>query len=567
MVPRGKGATVSGGEDDLELRVRYARALEHMTEVLLTEADIPQVLEALARITGETLQVDRSLIYEVRLEEQLAIALSEWLNPEVAVTATRATYPLALFAGGDREAQRTHSWLESHDEQPHPAMVEDGSAPILHGQMAIRSLLWFPFDFRKDGYYLLVFNQVTHRRAWLDHELEFLRIATRHAALALMQIGLQLERAESQRALLEAQKAESISLLAGGVAHDFNGLLGIVLGIVGRVRAALGPEHVLSSQLRDAERAAREAADLAKHLLAYAGGGQIVVEVVDLASLVEEMQDLLRAAVGHVPLRVVTERGCAVRGDAGQLRQVVMNLVMNAAEAIDDPAAGGITVTVRRDETGGEGPRTLIEVRDEGRGMTPEVQRRMFEPFFTTKKFGRGLGMAAVSGIVRSHGGRLDVLSAPGAGATLTATFPAVPTAEVRPLATGSTVVSEGTLLLVDDSDNFRVMCAALLRDLGYRTLEAASGEQAVALLLANQDEIVAVVLDWTMPAPGGAETFQRLRAIRADVPIVVMSGYLEGGGTELLRQGPTAFIEKPFTAEGLGEALRAAFNARDPAA
>jgi signal transduction histidine kinase/ActR/RegA family two-component response regulator len=546
-------------DSELEHRLTYARALEHMTEVLLTESDTPRVLEALARITCETLDVDRSLIYDVRLLEEQVVALCEWLNPAVDVTPTKGTYPLSAFAGGDREARRTRSWMESHSEQPHPALVDDGSAPVLHGQMSIRSLLWFPFDFREAGYYVLVFNQVTHRRVWLPHEIEFLRIATRHAALALMQIQLQAERAESQRVLLETQKAASISLLAGGVAHDFNGLLGIVLGVVGRARASLGPGHPLSSSLRDAERAAREAAHLATQLLAYAGGGRFVVETLDLAALVDEMQDLLRAAAGNVTVHFTNDGPSLVSGDAGQLRQVLVNFVVNAAEAIDEGVAGEIYVSVTRDPTDGDSSNVLLEVRDNGRGMAPEVQARIFEPFFTTKSFGRGLGLAAVSGIVRSHSGQLRMRSAPDQGTTLSASFPAVATAQApRAAAPPSAEGTAGaTLLLVDDSDNFRRMCASLLADLGYRTLEAGSGQVAVEVLTSHAHEIDAVVLDWTMPAPGGAETFLLLRSIRADLPIVIMSGYLEGDATELLRTGAAGFIEKPFTVEALGDVLR----------
>jgi len=322
-----------------DLESRYARALEHMTEVLLTETDSARVLEGLVRITGETLNADRSLIYEARLATSEAVGWCEWLNPAVKVTATKATYPLAAFSGGDEHLRRTRAWMESHADAQHPAFVGDGSASVLHGrgprQMSIQSLLWFPFDFRESGYYILAFNQVTHRRVWSAREIDFLRIATRHAVLALMQIGLQAERAESQRTILEAQKAESIAVLAGGVAHDFNGLLGIVIGAVGRARSALGDASPLAPGLRDAERAAREAADLAKHLLAFAGGGQLVVETFDLVALAEEMLDLLRSAAPGLRLTFEGDGPCMVRGDAGQLRQALMNFVVNAAEAIE----------------------------------------------------------------------------------------------------------------------------------------------------------------------------------------------------------------------------------------
>ncbi|AKU93758.1 sensory box histidine kinase/response regulator [Labilithrix luteola] len=408
-------------DDKKEPRATYARALEHMTEVLLTETDTTRVLEGLARIAGETLNADRALIYDIRTDDQLAVALCEWLNPREAVSPTIATYPLSIFADAEAEVYRTRRPLESHAERPHVALSKDGSGVLLHENMSIQSLLWYPFDFRRTGYYLLVFNQVTHARPWLPREIEFLRIATRHAELALMQIAMKVAQVDSERAILEAQKAESIALLAGGVAHDFNNLLGIVIGAVARARSTLGAEAPLDANLRDAERAAREASDLAKHLLAYAGKAQFVAQNVDLVALASEMQDLLRAAAGSAQVTFSSSGPCFVHGDAGQLRQILMNFVVNAKEAVADSGVGRISVSVRR-----EGPKVLLEVRDNGRGMSQDVQKKIFEPFYSTKTLGRGLGLAAVSGIVRSHGADLQVQSEPNEGTTFTVAFPAV---------------------------------------------------------------------------------------------------------------------------------------------
>jgi signal transduction histidine kinase len=554
-VGRSEGALA----DDMR-RGTYARALEQMTEVLLTETDTTRVLDAVARITGETLRADRALIYDVRFGEQLAIGLTEWLNPAVQVSATKATYSLSNFAASVGEVRSRRSWFESHKSAPHPALYVDGSAAVFHEQMSIESLLWFPFDFSSDGYYVLVFNQVTHQRTWEPHALEFLRIATRYAYLALMQMKMTAEQAESQRALVEAQKAESIALLAGGVAHDFNNLLGIVLGAVGRARALLGTDTPIAASLRDAERAAREAADLAKHLLAYAGRGQFVIETVDLAALVDEMRDLVRAATGPVRLRFTSESPCPVRGDAAQLRQILMNFVVNAAEAIDDPKSGEISVSVTRDPSAGD-PKVILEVRDNGRGISPEVRARIFEPFFTTKALGRGLGLAAVSGIVRSHGGELRVHSGEGSGTTVTVLLPAVSMIEAQQVPAACKPPEGGTtVLVVDDSNNFRRMCSCILGDFGYQTIEASNGAEALQHLGSGELPVDIVLLDWTMPHPGGAETFRRLRERWTSLPVVIMSGYAEESAVGLLRDIHTAFIEKPFTPEALDAVLRDSF-------
>jgi len=540
----------------------YAGAWERMIEVLLTERDATNILGALARIAGETVGVDRSLIYHIRLDDQVADALSEWLNPKVDVTPTKATYPLSVFAGGDAEVRRTHSYMESHVDAPHPALVGDGSADVLHGPMAIKSLLWYPFDFRENGYYVLVFNQVTHRHTWTNQELEFLRMATRQVHLALLQSAWHEERVQSQRLMLEAQQAESIRLLAGGVAHDFNGLLGIVLGAVGRARASLMPGNPHSSTLRDAERAALEASDLARHLLHFSGRGPGVARAIELEALVNEMQDLLRAAAAHVPVRFSSAGPAWISGDPGQVRQILMNLVVNAKDASFGCKDPSIHVAVASSDV--PEPRVLLTVRDTGAGMTAEAQRRIFEPFFTTKAAGRGLGLAAVSGIVAAHGASISVESELGVGSTFAVSFPQVP----APLAIDETgarpLLGAGrTLLLVDDHDNFRVTCAQLLSDLGFRTHQARSGADALQFLDTPEGALIAgVLLDWSMPGVMGADVLGKLRDCRPGVPVVVMSGFADAGVRASAEGLGCGFIEKPFTMGALEAALASTLGA-----
>lgn len=559
----GSGTT-RGTHEQHEDGERYARALEHMTEVLLTESSASRVLDALARITGETLRVDRSLIYDARTTTQEAVAMTEWLNPAANVTPTKGTYPLAAFGGGDAEIRKARTWLESHAEAPHEALIVDGAAEVLHGQMAIESLLWMPFDFREDGYYLLAFNQVTHRREWSVRDLDFLRVATRHAALALMQLELQAERAESQRALFEAQKTETIASLARGVAHDLGGLLGIVLGAVGRARSELGAASPHAPGLRDAERAARQAADLARHLVAYAGGAELVIESVDLAMLVSELQDLLRAAAGGVRLDVEVSGSSTVRGDAAQLRQIVMNFVVNAAEAAAGARSPEILVRVRGEAPSTDERSVVLTVSDNGRGMTDEARRRAFEPFFSTKGIGRGLGLAAVSGIVRAHEGTIDVESEIGHGTTFAVRFPAGPRARSRPPSSAGPRRTQQPpqtscarrILLVDDGANFRRMCRSLLEDLGYLVVEAEDAVSALKVLARAPGDIDVVLLDWNMPRMSGVEALRRIRELRPDLPVVVMSGLVDASVGELARSGSVSVLEKPFTVGSLGAVL-----------
>jgi len=526
---------------------RHARGLEDMFEALLVEKDPERVLERLAEVTGRTLQVDRSLIYEARLDTQEAAALCEWLNPAIDVSATKATYPLTAFAGSDAHLRSTRSWMESHFDAPHPAMAGDGSAEVLHGPMQIKSLLWYPFGFRESRYYLLVVNQVTEKRSWLDAEREFVRKATRQVTLALRQVALLEERSRAERALLEARQLETIRVLAGGVAHDLGSHLGIVLGSIGRIRRELLPASTILTTLREAEVAALEAAALSKQLVAYSGKGQLLVEPVDLRALVEHQRSLLRAAARSVPIAFeIGESTQWISADATQMRQILMNLVLNAAEAIGN-ASGSITVRVRGTDV------VVLEVADTGSGMSPEVQTRIFEPFFSTKGPSRGLGLAAVSGIVNAHRGALEVESAPGQGTTLRVTFSRIDGGARA--ASSSDIVPAGALsgrvVIADDNDNFRRTTVDLLRDMGLETIAVSNGTDAVAAL-ADSDVLI---MDWTMP-PGGVETLRLARAAAPELGIIVVSGYT-GEAMSLARDPRTTFLEKPFRLEELECALR----------
>lgn len=528
--------------------LRFARGLEGMFEALLVEKDPERVLQRLAEVTGQTLEVDRSLIYEVRLDTEEAAALCEWLNPKIDVSPTKATYPLAAFARSDEHIRRTRSWMESHVDAPHPAMASDGSAAVLHGAMSIKSLLWYPFGFRETRYYVLVFNQVTAKRIWLEEEREFVRKATKQVTLALEKVALMEDRARAERALLEAQKLETIRTLAGGVAHDLGTHLGIVLASISRVRRELAPTSALRAILREAEVAALEASALSKQLVAYSGKGQFVVEAIDLRALVNRQSALLRTAARNVPITFELPSAPQwISADVTQLRRVVMNLVLNAAEAIGT-GKGKIVVRV----IGGDD--VALEVEDSGPGMTPEVRARMFEPFFSTKGSSRGLGLAAVSGIVVAHRGTLTVASEIGKGTRIRASFARVD-ALARPQDPGENEPAgmlAGKVVLADDTENFRRTTANLLGDMGLEVVSVSNGVDAVPAL---RDADV-LVMDWMM-APGGAETLRLAREAAPEIGIIVMSGYADGA-MQVVCDSRTTFLEKPFRLEELEAALRA---------
>jgi len=380
-----------------------------------------------------------------------------------------------------------------------------------------------------------------------------------------------------ERKLLDGQKLESLGLLAGGIAHDFNNLLGAILGNAGLARLALPAASAAEAHLGAIETASMRAAELCRQMLAYAGKGRFVVEPTPVSRLVEELMPLLKVTIAHqATLRLELADGVApVSADATQLRQIVMNLVLNAADASADRGGEIVVrtgeVRVTRAELAEcaagaelpEGTYVFLEVEDHGVGMTPEVRAKIFDPFFTTKFAGRGLGLAAVLGIVRGHGGALRVRSKPGEGSTFRLLLPplagggAMPpaAAPARPVRAGL----KGEVLVVEDEENVRTVVSTMLRVLGLRVEVAADGETALARFAAEPTRFTLVMLDLLMPGMTGEQTLERLRAIRPDLRALLMSGYSEGD--VLGRVGGearhTAYLAKPFTREALERALR----------
>jgi signal transduction histidine kinase/CHASE1-domain containing sensor protein/CheY-like chemotaxis protein len=383
------------------------------------------------------------------------------------------------------------------------------------------------------------------------------------------------KRGEMERKLLETQKLESLGVLAGGIAHDFNNLLTGIVGNAGLVRLELPPDSPPATHIRQIESAALRAAELCQQLLAYAGKGRFLVESLDLNELIEGTLSLLRLSVGkqaHLQL----ELGHAlptVMADATQIRQIVMNLVINAADAIG-AQPGVITLRsgsryVRANEFAAwaadpglpEGEYAFLEIGDTGCGMPPETLRRIFEPFFTTKFAGRGLGLAAVLGIVRGHRGALQVTSELGRGSVFTLFLPAgsapVPVESGgRPAATAWQ--HSGTVLVVDDEECVRTVTEYVLATFGFDTVAAADGEAALATFAAEPDRFVFVLLDLVMPGLSGKQVLVRLRQIRPKQRVLLVSGYSDNdSASPFASDGCTAFLQKPYTREVLGRKLR----------
>ncbi len=381
------------------------------------------------------------------------------------------------------------------------------------------------------------------------------------------------DRIDFEKQLLHAQKLESLGVLAGGIAHDFNNLLMAIMGNADLALMRLNPESPAVDNLKRIEQASARAADLAKQMLAYSGKGKFVVEHLDMSRLLEEMLHMLEVSISKkAVLRFNLMHPIpSVEADATQMRQIVMNLVINASEAIGDKS-GVIAITtgcmdcdrnylkdVWLDENISAGLYVYLEIADSGCGMDKATMTKLFDPFFTTKFTGRGLGMAAVLGIVRGHKGAIKVYSEPNKGTTFKILLPA----SDRPaeLFNGHTHTDDwkgsGKVLLVDDEETVRGIGREMLQELGFTVITADDGREGVAAFKENPD-VAFVILDLTMPHMDGEQCFRVLKQLKPDVKVMISSGYSEQEvSIKFVGKGLAGFIQKPYKLSVLRDAVR----------
>jgi len=383
------------------------------------------------------------------------------------------------------------------------------------------------------------------------------------------------DRKELERLLLQKDKLESLGLLAGGIAHDFNNLLVGIMGNASLALEAVGGNNPARSMLKDVMLASETAGSLTRQLLAYAGKGRFIVEPVDLSDLVRQIHNLVQTSIPkNVTLRLeLTDDLPCVEADVTQMQQLIMNLVINAAEAIgDQPGTVLITTSTRHvdDEyiasvlTPGQispGDYISLQVHDTGSGMGQDTIDKIFDPFFTTKFTGRGLGLAAVLGIVRGHKGAIKVYSTLKQGTTFNVLFPATSQPSTRHAETQPSHATRGsqTILVVDDEHIVRRSAKAMLERYGYSVVLAENGKEAVELYKVLADKIDLVLLDMTMPVMSGEEAFRHMKTLRPDIHVILSSGYNE---VEAIRRftgkGLNGFLQKPYSAVTLAEKVRA---------
>jgi len=412
---------------------------------------------------------------------------------------------------------------------------------------------------RKDG---------TRVPAWVSLFLVHGR-GERHLAAIVRDLSA---RRDGEQARRHIQRIESLRVLARGVAHDFNNVLGTVVGHLTFVDQALPTEGPTRDLLGRAQAGIRRASGLVEQLLLYSGSGEHRAEATDLGILIlEQRPELESALAGRAQLRYELAPDLRpVHVDRAQLRQLLMNLATNAGEAM----TGRGTVTVRTalrsvtredrarwSRTGTllpEGPYAVIEVDDDGCGMSEEILARAFDPFYSTKFVGRGLGLATALGVARAHRGGIDAASRPGAGTKITVLLPIGVTMAAGPQARPGTAALTGTVLLVEDEPDILSFAEYVLRSSGFVVLSAVDGPGAIELFRTHRESIRLVVLDFSMPRMSGAETFDRLREIDPRVRVLLTSGYSTQDATAGFASGVLAgFLHKPYDHEVLVTKVR----------
>ncbi len=388
-------------------------------------------------------------------------------------------------------------------------------------------------------------------------------------------------RIEEERRRLEAQlqhtqKLESLGVLAGGIAHDFNNILTGILGNADLAIMKIGEDSPVWDNLKEIQKGSFSAAELCRQMLAYSGKGRFELSSIDLREMVKEITQLLEVSISKkIAVRFeFPDMMPMINGDAAQVRQIIMNLVINASEAIGDET-GAIMITIGSahlnrvdlketylDDNLPEGEYAFIDVIDTGIGMDRGTIARIFEPFFTTKFTGRGLGLAAVLGIVRGHRGAVRITSEPGKGTSFRVFFPVSRDGDGHELMRRSTSGSWrgiGTILMVDDEESVLSVGKRMLELLGFSVLTAVNGIEAIAVFRENIESIVCVILDLTMPMMNGVETFKELNRIKPGVRVIISSGYSEYEISERFagNNRVSGFVQKPYHFEDFAAKLR----------
>ncbi len=429
--------------------------------------------------------------------------------------------------------------------------------------------------FDRNGGVIGIVNAFGTERGFDESDIKVFQTIGQMVALELERLDEEREKERIKEELFHAQKMEAIGTLAGGIAHDFNNMLQGILGYASLLKMKVSEADPMYKPLDVIERSAERAADLTKQLLGFARKGKYVVEPLNLNDVVDEVLRIITRTFDRaIEIKTTLSPDIwTVEGERSQLENVILNLCLNARDAM--PAGGVLHIeTLNKEITEDElpylwaraGRYAVVRVTDTGRGMDDEVKKHIFEPFFTTKEKGKGTGMglAMVYGVVKNHDGFITVDSEPGKGSTFTIFLPATE----REASKKGEVVKEpphgsGTILIVDDEDDIRGLLRDTLNGLGYETIEASNGEEAVEIYRGQRERIDLIILDMVMPKMSGDEAFHRIKMIDPAVKVLVSSGY--GIGEQIRKMigdaGIEGFVQKPYDINEIAETVKSALS------
>jgi signal transduction histidine kinase/CheY-like chemotaxis protein len=455
--------------------------------------------------------------------------------------------------------------ISSVAQLPAEVKADNGLLPLLR----IESLNIVAMVSGKAVIGLLGFDSVREEKSWSEDTVAFIQIV---AEIFVNALGRKW--AEDKRRMLEAQlqraeKVEAIGTLAGGIAHNFNNRLMAMQGNVSLMLFDINSTHPFYELLTIIQKEIRSGAKLTNQLLGYARKGRYEVRPISLNELVEETSETFGRTKREITIhRELAADLLAIQADEGQIEQVLLNLYVNAADAMH--GGGNLilrTINVTNKDMKGKlyepkpGKYVQLTVTDTGSGMDKETMGRIFDPFFTTKEMGRGtgLGLASSYGIVKGHGGYIDVESEKGRGTTFSIYLPTTKEKAEKTVELSQKVIKgSGTILLVDDEERVLEVGVRVLRKLGYAVLEAKGGGEAVEVYKENWDKIDLVILDMIMPGIGGGEAYDKMKEINPNVKVLLSSGYsIDGQAKDILARGCDAFIQKPFSMRDLSQAIR----------
>jgi len=564
-------------EQELIKRDEILKGLAGVLSLLLSAQDPHQVMDEVLRLLGTSSGSDRVSVFKNSHNENHDLCMSlvhEWVvDPSFSQLGNTRMYMLPYKSlSPDNEDK-----LGKGDTIQASYVTMTAEEQRLFGEAGIKSILSVPIFSEKEFWGFVGFDSFSVYEPWSASVIALLQMAARAVGSAIERMAASQKRLELERQMQQAQKLESLGVLAGGIAHDFNNLLMAIMGHSDLALQDLSPLSPARESIIEIEKASKRAAELCRQMLAYSGRGRFIIEQINVNELIREMMHLLRTSISKkASLKMELDENVSdISGDATQIRQVIMNLITNASDALSESSGAIKIITAENvyraktlaDLINGEGlsdgSYLEIIVEDTGSGMSPEILEKIFDPFFTTKFTGRGLGLAAVLGIVRSHRGALEVRSEVGKGTTFRILFPVCGSdqetgegaCEVK---AKDSIQEEKMVLLVDDEESVRNLGKLMIERCGYNAMVAVDGADAVRKYEMKQHSILCVLMDLTMPAMDGDEAFNEILKIDPGACVIITSGYNKAEIEKRFLGRPIAgVIEKPYSLEKLSLSLR----------